>query len=521
MSATLGAEGPRRLPAGLDGFAVAVLACYCAVVIFVTLRHEFWEDEVRAWSIAREAQSLPELFASLHNEGHPALWYVLLYGGTWLSPSSVVLPVTSLLVAAAAAGCLLLWSPFRRWQKVLFLCGILPLYEYSVVARNYGLTMLLLFCSCALYARRRERPLPLALALALLANASAHGAVIAGGFLIALAAELGMPGRTGPAAAGGRAAGRGQRLGALLIVGLGIAACVAQTWPDATSAILRPADLSAGRGMQALVQLLRHPGHAFFEAVWEGWPMASAAIIGLAAFALLDRPFLLAAFLGSVLGLSLFFDLAYPGGLRHQGLLVVLLAAVLWLLPASRAVVLPRRLGGAVAVLRQWVLPAAFAAVLAAHAGRAWRAIRFDLANEMTSAPAFARLLRERFPNAIVMGEPDDALESLPFYAPNRIYIPREGRFGTWTHFTSANAPVMSLGELVRIGARLRERTRQPVLLAFGHMFRGNRLLLYGHLNRRTFTWSDEDMELFKRETMVVASFTHANNENYRVYAFR
>ncbi|MDP9121461.1 MAG: hypothetical protein M3O15_08860, partial [Acidobacteriota bacterium] len=171
--------------------------------------------------------------------------------------------------------------------------------------------------------------------------------------------------------------------------------------------------------------------------------------------------------------------------------------------------------------LERWALPAVLAAVLATQAVRAVGPIVYDLGHEMTSAKAFGRLLRTGWRDAIVMGEPDDALESLPYYAPNRIYIPRERRFGDWTRFTLANQPEMSLGEIVRAGMALRRATGKPVLLAFGHVFRGHRRLRFSHLGRRVFTWSDEDMALFRRETVPVAAFLDSATESYRIYSFR
>ncbi len=54
---------------------------------------------------------------------------------------------------------LLRFAPFKRWQKVLFLLGYFPLYEYGVISRSYSLDMLGLFGFCAVYgwAKRQNR----------------------------------------------------------------------------------------------------------------------------------------------------------------------------------------------------------------------------------------------------------------------------------------------------------------------------------------------------------------------------
>lgn len=531
----------RRLK--LDWFVVAAGIAYCAAVVFVTLHHEFWEDEVRTWSIAREAGSLPELFASIRDDGHPALWYLVLFAGTRASSSPAVLPACSLLVAAAAIACFLVWSPFGRWLKLLFLCGVLPLYEYSVMARNYGLLMLTLFAVCALYPRRMDRPLPLALALALLANTSAHGTIVAAAFAASTVAEwlwsggrrAGLPGEprgrevrhTGraeeAAPAPARQAFTWNAAAALLVVAAGFAAAWIVAWPDGASTIFHPERLTIPDGLHALGHFLRDPAHSFQRVLWgRGTPLlalAGAALVWLVALALLDKPYLLGAFLCGAAGLSLFLDLVYRGPQRHQGVLVLLIVAVAWLAPAARGVALWPPLARGVAALRRFALPAALAALLATHAVRALDAIRFDLGHDMTSAKAFGELLRQRYANAIVMGEPDSPLESLPFYASNPIYIPREHRFGDWTRFTVDNQRELSLGELVRLGKALREQTRQPVLLALGHDLGGDPPIVFAYGS--VFTWSRKDRALLRRETEPVASFQSAATERYEVFSFR
>jgi hypothetical protein len=519
--------GPGPEPAvraKLDWFVLAAGIAYCAAVVFVTLHHEFWEDEVRTWSIAREAGSLPELFASIRDDGHPALWYLVLFAGTRSSASPAVLPACSLLIAAAAVACFLVWSSFSRWLKLLFLCGVLPLYEYSVMARNYGLLMLTLFAVCALYPRRMERPLPLALALALLANTSAHGTIVAAGFVASALAEWLFSGeRRGGPAGEARRAFAWSAAAALLVVAAGFAAACIVAWPDSASTIFHPERLTVPDTLHALGHFLRDPAHSFQRVLWgKGTPLlalAGAALVWLVALALLDKPYLLGAFLCGAAGLSLFLDLVYRGPQRHQGVLVLLIVAVAWLAPAARGVALWPPLAKSVAGLRRFALPAALAALLATHAVRALDAIRFDLGHDMTSAKAFGDLLRQRYGNAIVMGEPDSPLESLPFYASNPIYIPREHRFGDWTRFTADNQRELSLGELMRIGKALREQTRQPVLLALGHDLGGDPPIVFAYGS--VFTWSRKDRALLRRETEPVASFQSAATERYEVFSFR
>jgi hypothetical protein len=81
----------------------------------------------------------------LAHEGHPLLWYLLLHLGHAVLSSRLILPLVSLAVAVGTVALLILRSPLPLWLKALFLFGRMPLYECSVMARNYGLSILLLF----------------------------------------------------------------------------------------------------------------------------------------------------------------------------------------------------------------------------------------------------------------------------------------------------------------------------------------------------------------------------------------
>ena len=119
-----------------------LLGLWLAVVIFTALRHEYWRDEVRAWSLAREATSPLDLFHRIRYEGHPILWYLLLYVGKSIVDTPLVLPITSIVIASAAVTIFMLRSPFPLWMKASFLFSALPLYVYSVKARNYAYQVL-------------------------------------------------------------------------------------------------------------------------------------------------------------------------------------------------------------------------------------------------------------------------------------------------------------------------------------------------------------------------------------------
>src|SRR5262249_22591977 len=112
---------------------------WLAVVAVGMWNHAFFRDEVRGLSLGSQARflTLPNL---LHGEGHPALWYLLLRGTFDVFGTYSVLPVTSAVIASIGVAIFVWRAPFPLWWKPLFVFSGLPLFEYSVMARNYGLS---------------------------------------------------------------------------------------------------------------------------------------------------------------------------------------------------------------------------------------------------------------------------------------------------------------------------------------------------------------------------------------------
>jgi hypothetical protein len=128
------------------------------MVVVAELHHEFWRDEVRALSLALDADSLFSIPATIHGEGYPALWYLLLRASYDIFGTKAVLPLLNLLIAAAAVIIFLWRAPFSLWWKALFAFSTIAAYEYSVMARNYAIVMLLMFVHAAVYTAPRRSP---------------------------------------------------------------------------------------------------------------------------------------------------------------------------------------------------------------------------------------------------------------------------------------------------------------------------------------------------------------------------
>ncbi|HEX5708379.1 MAG TPA: hypothetical protein VFX96_13835, partial [Pyrinomonadaceae bacterium] len=173
-------------------FAFALTAAFASVALFTALRHEMWRDELQAWLIASGSGTFAELVWNMRYDGHPPLWYLLLYAASRVTSDPLAMKLLHVSVATASVLIFARRAPFTRLQKTLFAFGYFPLYEYAAISRNYALGVLCLFAFCAAYraSASEKNYFVLSLMLALLANTSAYGLMIALAFAVMLAYEL-------------------------------------------------------------------------------------------------------------------------------------------------------------------------------------------------------------------------------------------------------------------------------------------------------------------------------------------
>jgi hypothetical protein len=306
-------------PRIVDGL---LLAAYAALTFWTALRHEPWTDEANPWLIARDTD-WPSFFNILfHNDDrHPSLWYFLLR-----LPARAGLPYFSQAVlhwaiATAASALFLLKSPFPRPIRWLWLFSYYMAYEYAVVIRHYGLSVLLLFAVAAFYPRRFEKPLAYALLIALLFH-SVYLVFATAALLTFLYAAESYRIRPFPRRAGW-ALGIMIAAGALVLL----------------QAFNMPGDhVNHGNILQASPEW-----HRIAEAVGKAFvpfpthvsssvtTALGAGILGSFLFTLSKKPKPLAILIVSLIFLLFVFVWIHPGDRRHYGLIAVILFFSLWL----------------------------------------------------------------------------------------------------------------------------------------------------------------------------------------------
>lgn len=171
--------GRKRVLLGLGIGDLCVFIAYGALLAVLGPMHEPWRDEAQSWMLARDAPLPTLLFKYLRHEGHPALWYLILWVPAHLHLGYRFLWVISCLIAWAGIWVLLRYAPFPAYLKLLLPFTFFLAYQYSVVARSYVLFPLLCFLIALFYRDPRPRFVGFALLLGLLANVSIHGTLIA------------------------------------------------------------------------------------------------------------------------------------------------------------------------------------------------------------------------------------------------------------------------------------------------------------------------------------------------------
>jgi hypothetical protein len=495
---------------------LTILFLWLGLTIFTASRHEFWRDEVRALSIVQAANSPVDLYTLTRDEGHPVLWYLLLYIGKSVANTALVLPFLSILIAFAAVVLFTSYSPFPLWFKGLFIFSALPFYEYSVMARNYGISMLLLFLGAMLYQKKSKHPLWFALVLALLANTNVHSTILV--FIIAMAWvwELIVEQRFSSARVPWKSF-----CFPFAVVIAGILLSIVWTWPSRETIVTPVHSLTFSNAGWSILEAALRPEQTFSAIMPGAVPMLiTFVLLWLAILGLWHRSSFFLAALGLQFGLGLFFRLIYPAGHRHQGLFFIFLLFLYWISIES----FKERNSNKLRMFNLG-LYVAMVGLLFGSVAKAGNLVQKDITREWSSSKSFGESLNgsAKYRDAILLPEPDYLIESLPYYSENLMYLPREHRSGKITSFTKKSDAHLSLSELLTVAREIKTRETQRVLIVLGHPevkanTRGEKKYSFNKI----FTWNDLEAQEFFQSTELVWEFKSAySDENYRIYSVK
>jgi hypothetical protein len=491
-------------------FSVTVLIVWWLAVLLGLHYHEFFRDEVHPLTVALEPHSIFNIFTGIKNEGHPVIWFFLLRFFHEFYSSPAVLPIVSIGVAFSGVAIFFYFAPFPNWQKILFIFGVFPIYQYSVVARDYGIAMPLLFLFAHFYRTRKEHPLILAICLLVLANTTAHACLIAAVLFMVWAVEYYFFGRQKLAL----------HLGCFSLVVFGGVFAAITMMPTGDTALTSA--FSTGIGFrdlgQAIVENLRHPA-AFYPSVF---PMVSPLIRDLVFWVLVVglcvKPIRAAGLVLGMILLGSFFLLVTHEHIRHAGMFYLLMITLYWITVADIGHASSFRQS-----LHRWVVSAGFGVILAVHFVLGGQAIWSEVKEEKSSVRRFAEFVNRSSPDAILMPEPGYLLEALPYYSNNEIFFIREKKYAKRAQVTIHADVDLSIDQLLKQAQILGSKRGKTVLIVLFHLDLASREIQQIEFpNGKRFSWTDESLTQFHRMTEKVGDFKGASGvENLEVYRLK
>ncbi|MFZ4523723.1 MAG: hypothetical protein ACOYNC_18620 [Bacteroidales bacterium] len=323
-------------------FVFGVLFIYLVVEITGILFHPMWRDEIHFWSISGASSSLKDLLHRKAWDGHPDLWYILVYAIRRLSDNPFSMQVMHIAIAGTTVFLILKYAPFSRGQRVLVIFGYFFMFEYSVISRNYSVGILLITIMLILHQRRARLLFVYALLFFLLAQTNIFSLILTLAFLMTWAFEFSF-------SAPFRNSLLRQKTVLIISIALviiGIAYSLHTVMPPASGPHVRGTDFSLSQ--LTLKELIRSTG-----TIWRAWipipeitlqfwntnivnsdlikAILSLILIFAAGTLFVKHPVVLFLYIVGLIGVISFIFLLFFGYLRHHGHLFILLIACLWL----------------------------------------------------------------------------------------------------------------------------------------------------------------------------------------------
>jgi hypothetical protein len=488
------------------------------IVITLALHHEYWRDEVRALSIVIGTSSWLEISSAIKNEGHPILWYWVL---ALLYPilKGVTLPVLSIFFGAVAVALFLFRSPFNLAIKILFTFSVLPLYEYSVMSRNYGISMMLMFIFAALYKNRQKNLLPLTITLALLANTNLPALITSAGLTLVLFWDTLIEDQID------KRGNYGVQIfsGILLVIVAGIYSLVTIKPDDHTLLTNAHHIKSLTEYWASAKPAFLYPGRAISSIFPENFGIFTKFLpeifIWILMLGLLTKPIAFFCLFISLFGVSFIYYFAYPLSLRHHGILWCLVITLYWICFYKSEV---RIIHKPILFLHKIALMLILPLILIWGDAKAISKAKQDYLYDVSSSKSLGLWLSYRlgYKKAILIVEPDYLFEGIPYYSDINIYIPREKLFRKYGKSTDAQVQIISLREILSDAKKLHSESNTPILIGFAWPMEsqnesGEIILPYG----RKFQWNKTDLIEFKQSFQLVEKFDASkSDENFYIY---
>lgn len=485
---------------------------WLAVTLTLAVHHVPWRDEARAWSLMLMGTSWPDMFRVVQGEGHPYLWYILLRAGWDLFGSPEVLRLTGLVIGVAATALLVLRGPFRIGMLALLIFSLHLGFEYTVLARNYGISALVMLGIAALWPRIRDS-LWLGLLLLLLCNTNVPSVFVAGALAFYRLLELWGEQRDLRAPEWRRFALNG----VLVLVGVGL--CFVAVYPPANDAAASTG--SAPFTIHNLLAALFTAERSFMAIGLGSGSLFGPFIVLVSLLLFLDRPKALAAALAALIALKLFFYFVYPGYYRHSSLFFILMIALAWI-EAGKGWERTWKYDEPRPLLL--VGTTAFAVLMFMQTTRY---LRYPIGNLIEGRPYshaadLARILeRPGLWGAWLMIDPDTMGKSVVYQTGKPYWLTRQNRPATVTPLSLTGNKMLTLDRLVQQADAVNKRTGRPVVIALALDIDRAKSGTWDVMYHDYTVLTPASVARFKTATRKVASLRKGGgDEEYDVYVY-
>lgn len=150
-------------------FVITFTILYAIITAILAFHHENWRDENQVWLLCKNL-SFKDLIIQLKYEGHPIVWFALVYPFVQLGASCKIVNILSWIVMVISVYIILKKAPFNKIAKLAIIITVPFMYQYVIVGRNYSLIVLFVTLLCVLDNNKKQHPIIYAIILGLLAN---------------------------------------------------------------------------------------------------------------------------------------------------------------------------------------------------------------------------------------------------------------------------------------------------------------------------------------------------------------
>jgi hypothetical protein len=384
--------------------------------------------------------------------------------------------------------------------------------------------MPLLFIFCCLYPKRFEKIIPLGIILFLLAHTNAYATVITIAIGLSLFTEALFRRKvlfTNPTKTSKLIFGF-----SLFIIGVVFFVLYMNIFSNKVIGVYTATSEVSNLFVTAknMLRPIILPGRYFSEVLGFKSEVFTSLVIWIILLTLLRKPYIFLILFFGIVGMC-FFKMWFsaPLSLRHEGMLIILIVAVFWIdQKHEQTQKYPERINRFLNIFsdkKQLLL----VVLLVIQLCNGVTAIRKEIFHkDFSSSKSLGNLIKNnpKLSKAIIIGEPSAPMESLPYYVDNKIYIPREKRYGNFVNFTPEKRN-LSLKELISIVKKIKRDRNAPVLIAMGHELDKNGPFKYKIDYVESFTYDLGSLGNFINQTTKIGSFRNARREKYDVFLFQ